>query len=102
MPETSAMCDFPYFVLITVPLNPLFYAARNCSLPPSGSLTRRSSPLLAVRAAHAAAESKTTLGFFFFFCVLYSTLLHLPPLRFHCADGCWDRTQDLAVRRSIN
>ncbi len=31
-------------------------------------------------------------GFVFF--VLYSTLLHLPPLRFHCADGCWDRTQD--------
>ncbi len=30
-------------------------------------------------------------GFFF---VLYSTLLHLPPLKFHCADGCWDRTQD--------
>ncbi len=24
----------------------------------------------------------------------YSTLLHLPPLRFHCSDGCWDRTQD--------
>jgi hypothetical protein len=23
-----------------------------------------------------------------FFFVLYSTLLHLPPLRFHCADGC--------------
>ncbi len=32
------------------------------------------------------------LGDFFF--VLYSTLLHLPPLRFHCADGCWDRIQD--------
>ena len=32
-------------------------------------------------------------GLFFF--VLYSTLLHLPPLRFHCADGCWDRTQQL-------
>jgi hypothetical protein len=30
-------------------------------------------------------------GLFF---VLYSALLHLPPLRFHCADGCWDRTQD--------
>ncbi len=28
------------------------------------------------------------------FFVLYSTLLHLPPLRFHCADGCWKRTQD--------
>ncbi len=31
---------------------------------------------------------------FFFLCVLYSTLLHLPPLRFHCVGGCWDRTQD--------
>jgi hypothetical protein len=27
-------------------------------------------------------------------CVRYSTLLHLPPLRFHCVGGCWDRTQD--------
>ncbi len=26
--------------------------------------------------------------------VCYSTLLHLPPLRFHCVRGCWDRTQD--------
>ncbi len=34
------------------------------------------------------------LGGFFIFYVLYLTLLHLPPLRFHCADGCWDRTQD--------
>jgi hypothetical protein len=34
------------------------------------------------------------LGDFFIFFVLYSTLLHLPPLRFHCADGLWDRTQD--------
>ncbi len=32
--------------------------------------------------------------FFFFLFVQYSALLHLPPLRFHCADGCWDRTQD--------
>ncbi len=29
-----------------------------------------------------------------FFSVQYSALLHLLPLRFHCADGCWDRTQD--------
>jgi hypothetical protein len=21
-------------------------------------------------------------------------MLHLPPLRFHCVGGCWDRTQD--------
>ncbi len=33
-------------------------------------------------------------GFFLFCSVQYSALLHLPPLRFHCADGCWDRTQD--------
>ncbi len=26
--------------------------------------------------------------------VLYSTLLHLPPLRFHRVGGCWDRIQD--------
>ncbi len=32
--------------------------------------------------------------FFFFLHVLYSTLLNLPPLRFHCVGGCWDRTQD--------
>jgi hypothetical protein len=30
-------------------------------------------------------------GIFF---VLYATLFHLPPLRFHCVGGCWDRTQD--------
>jgi hypothetical protein len=29
-------------------------------------------------------------GIFFYF----STLFHLPPLRFHYAGGCWDRTQD--------
>ncbi len=33
-------------------------------------------------------------GDFFLSFLLYSALLHLPPLRFHCADGCWDRTQD--------
>ncbi len=32
-------------------------------------------------------------GFFLDFVVLYSTLFHLPPLRLHCAGGCWDRTQ---------
>ncbi len=35
-----------------------------------------------------------SIFFLYFFFVLYSTLLHLPPLRFHCADECWDRTQD--------
>ncbi len=38
---------------------------------------------------------KITGGFFGFFSyVLYSTLLHLPPLRFHCVGGCWNQTQD--------
>jgi hypothetical protein len=32
--------------------------------------------------------------FFEFFYVLYSALLHLPPLRFHCVGGNWDRTQN--------
>jgi hypothetical protein len=32
--------------------------------------------------------------FFFFFYLRYSTLFHLPPLRFHRVGGCWDRTQD--------
>ncbi len=42
----------------------------------------------------------------FFPYVLYSKLLHLPPLIFHCVGGCWDRTQGtvatsaLAVRSS--
>jgi hypothetical protein len=36
--------------------------------------------------------------FIFIFFALYSTLLHLPPLRFHCADECWDRTQDRCNR----
>jgi hypothetical protein len=28
------------------------------------------------------------------FKVIFSTLIHLPPLRIHCVGGCWDRTQD--------
>jgi hypothetical protein len=44
--------------------------------------------------------------FFFNIYVRYSALLHLPPLRFHCVGGSWDRTQTvattaLAVRRPI-
>jgi hypothetical protein len=48
-----------------------------------------------------------TRGFFGYFYGLYSTLLHLPPLRFPCVGGGWDQTQDwcdfwhyLLVRRS--
>jgi hypothetical protein len=30
-------------------------------------------------------------GFCFVISVLYSTLLYLPPLRFHCVGECWDQ-----------
>jgi hypothetical protein len=35
-------------------------------------------------------------GIFNLFFRTISTLIHLPPLRFHCADGggCWDGIQD--------
>jgi hypothetical protein len=36
-------------------------------------------------------------GIFLFSFVQYSALLHLPPLKYHCADGCWDRTQDRCI-----
>ncbi len=40
------------------------------------------------------------------FCLIfyyfYSTLLHLPPLRFHCVWGCWDRTHDLRLRHWLS
>ncbi len=31
------------------------------------------------------------------FFVRYSTVLHLPPLKFHCVRGCWDRTHGLLL-----
>jgi hypothetical protein len=33
------------------------------------------------------------------FYVLYLTLFHLPPIRFHCVGGFWDRTQDCCIGR---
>jgi hypothetical protein len=38
----------------------------------------------------------------FYFYVRYSTLLHLPPLRFHCVGGRWDRTQVVVVYTSCS
>ncbi len=37
---------------------------------------------------------KADFYLFLVFLVLYSTLLYLPPLRFYCIGGCWDRTED--------
>jgi hypothetical protein len=39
-------------------------------------------------------SGRSYANFCLLFFVLYSALLHLPPLRFRCANGCWDRTQD--------
>jgi hypothetical protein len=34
-----------------------------------------------------------SLGIFWIFLIVrFSSLRHLPPLKFHCAIGCWDRT----------
>ena len=41
--------------------------------------------------------------FFLLFYCRYSALLHLPPFKFYCVGGCWERTQDCCdfrVRRS--
>ncbi len=59
---------------------------------PGCTAPRSSCPL---RKKHHVTHKKTG-GFFwnFFLYVLYSTLLHVPPLRFHCVGGCWDWTQD--------
>jgi hypothetical protein len=43
---------------------------------------------------HSLEKTQGNIKGFFSFYVRYSTLLHLPPLRFHCARRCWDRTQD--------
>ncbi len=41
----------------------------------------------------SSLSNRGIFGFFSFY-VLYSTMLHLPPLRLHCVGGSWDRTQD--------
>ncbi len=33
--------------------------------------------------------------------VLFSTLVHLPPVRFQCVGGCWDWTQDFCIQTIV-
>jgi hypothetical protein len=52
--------------------------------------------------AYISKEKRGNFWIFSFY-VRFSTLLHLPPLRFHCDRGFWHRTQDFwyfTVRRS--
>jgi hypothetical protein len=69
------------------------------------SLTKYCYPMSGIKKCHRLPGEGKAWGYltyfvnltytvFFFFYVLYSTLLHLPPLRFHSVEGCWDRTQD--------
>ncbi len=37
---------------------------------------------------------KGIFGVFFFFCTIFIALPHLPPLRFYCVEGCWDRNHN--------
>jgi hypothetical protein len=77
----------------------LRYRYRYCimntnSLPRRGSLSKLESIFWWSR-----LTPDTNRGEFFYFCfmygtALYSTQLHLPPLRFHCVGGCWDRTMN--------
>ncbi len=39
-------------------------------------------------------DNRNFFNFFFLQYVRYSTLRHLPLLKFHCVGGCWDQTQD--------
>jgi hypothetical protein len=58
-------------------------------------------PLLGI---HISKEKKGDFWIFSYY-VRYSTLLHLPPLRFHCDRGFWHRTQDFwyfTVRRNTH
>ncbi len=50
--------------------------------------------IIAVRKEDEVLLLKKDFFGFFIFYVLYSTLIHLPPLRFHCVGGCRNRTQD--------
>ncbi len=49
---------------------------------------------LGVNYENNVANFEYTATIQYFFDVLYSSLLHLPPLRFHYVGGCWDRNQD--------
>jgi hypothetical protein len=51
-----------------------------------------------LRQRYIQKENTLTGGFFVFFG--NSTLLHLPPLTFHCVGGCWDQTQRIHLQES--
>ncbi len=43
-------------------------------------------------------QCSKAMFYFYIFYVLYSTLLYLPPLGFHCVEGSWDRRTNYSAR----
>ncbi len=84
------------FALLDPDLHSQCGSSRPISLCGFGSTTLEKSVQIVCAARFLRCFYKVNSGIFWiFFCsVLYSTLLYLPPLGFHCVGGCWDRTQD--------
>ncbi len=108
-PETggsgSGTLAKPYKYVLWCP--PFLSSALSCRPPPPPGLWivphQSSSPSHTDQSPAQDIKGKVPVAIFllffiflegiFIFFALYSALLHLPPLRFHCADGCGDRTQ---------
>jgi hypothetical protein len=65
------------------------------TIPPLAVLFLKRNKLFEIgtRKIHMLHVLNLERGILRFFYVHYSTMLHLPPLRFHCVGKCWDRTQ---------
>ncbi len=70
--------------------------ASECAPPPGtkGRLVKSLALCLLCGLTHFEKSQKFSGFWIFLFYVRYTTLLHLPPLRFYCVGGCWDGTQD--------
>ncbi len=81
----------------TVPLNLIFNPLVRLSRYVRPSSLRKV-PSLSVFASKEVPEDEENLlrdqDYLYAHTKVRTTLLHLPPLRFHCADRCWERTQD--------
>jgi hypothetical protein len=91
-----SFCLYAYlYVCLSVCLSACTFAYHSLSVFPFVCLYVCQSSRFSI--SHSELNESLVIGGGFFF-VLYSALLHLPPLRFHCADRCWDRTQDRCNR----
>ncbi len=63
--------------------------------------TRRRLSLKCRSCRGEAYESASVTILLIFLFILYSTLHHPPPLRFHCVGGFWDRTKDSGIEQRM-